>query len=148
MHKSGSEAWIRQANRIHEVLTNIVASCVRTFFFFFCTCSSDFECFSALFLVSAFFPKDVFHQFSLSPKQAPETTVESVCSRFDIPDAAHAAGLRSQLAPLQLGGHDLTFGLQLPGEAFELQLLPGTREREQMSVNVGLWVGSGEKLVC
>lgn len=66
------------------------------------------------------------------PKRALETPVRRFSStlprartlaRSDVPDAAHAAGFGAQLAPLQLGGHDLTLSLQLPGQAFELQLL-------------------------
>lgn len=39
------------------------------------------------------------------------------------PDTSHASGLRAKLASLQLTGNDLSFGFQLPGQTFELQLL-------------------------
>lgn len=45
-----------------------------------------------------------------------------------LPDAAHAASLRSQLASLQLGGDNLTLSLEFPGEAFKLQLLERHKE--------------------
>lgn len=46
-----------------------------------------------------------------------------------LPDAAHAPRLGSQLAPLQLGGDNLTLCLKFPGEALKLKLL--RRERKQ-----------------
>ncbi len=41
----------------------------------------------------------------------------------DPPDAAHASGLRSQLASLQLGGNNLPLSLQLSRQSLKLQLL-------------------------
>lgn len=40
-----------------------------------------------------------------------------------IPDASHASSLRAKFASLQLSGNNLSFGFQLPGQAFKLQLL-------------------------
>lgn len=100
-------------------------------------------------LVSVFLPKDPFDSFHF-PKTSPGDSTESTeflylppshaqwLSALDVPDAAHAAGLWAQLAPLQLGGHDLTLGLQLPGQAFELQLLEGAQKREGTSVSLGI----------
>lgn len=47
-----------------------------------------------------------------------------------LPDAAHAACLRSQLASLQLGGDNLTLSLKFPGQALKLKLLGRQRETE------------------
>ena len=45
------------------------------------------------------------------------------------PDASHASSLRAKLASLQLTGNNLSFGFQLPGQTFKLQLLERERER-------------------
>lgn len=47
---------------------------------------------------------------------------ERVCV-FMLPDAAHAASLRSQFASLQLCGYNLTLSLKFPCQAFKLKLL-------------------------
>lgn len=47
------------------------------------------------------------------------------------PDASHASSLRAKLASLQLTGNNLSFGFQLPGQTFELQLLETEKVRER-----------------
>lgn len=45
-----------------------------------------------------------------------------------LPDAAHAAGVRPQLASLQLARHDLPLGLQLARQPLKLQFLKETTQ--------------------
>lgn len=58
-------------------------------------------------------------------------------TRTHTPDASHASSFRAELASLQLTGNNLSFGFQLPGQTFKLQLLETERVTDRKAERGG-----------